>query len=82
MDTRLDFNRAADGEEFSNNNAFNVTLNAEYYLGETLLKLTTAYVEYDFDQITDGDGTAAPLLFVTQEEATMATIRSYCTGKC
>lgn len=67
-DTTLDFRRGANADEFSNNDSLNITLNAEWDLGESQLSLTTSYIDYEVDENIDGDFTAAPLFEVSQFE--------------
>jgi len=67
-DITQDFRRGANADEFSNNDSLNITLNAEWNLGDSELSLTTSYIDYELDENIDGDFTAAPLFEVSQFE--------------
>lgn len=68
LDTSLDFRRAADIDEFSDNKSKNYTLNIDRWLGAHRLFLTSSYIEYEFDESIDSDFTPVPLLATSQAE--------------
>ncbi len=61
--TKLDYHRDANQDE-SNNEVENYTLDVEYQLGENTLNFTSAWVEYDSEEICDCDFTGASVLLV------------------
>ena len=61
--TQLDYHRDANQDE-SDNEVQNYTLDMEYQLGENTLNFTTAWVEYDSDEICDCDFTGAAVILV------------------
>ena len=67
-DTELDFTRDADADDHSDNELQNVTLSAEWQLGEYSLTSTTAKVGYDFSERCDCDFIGAPVFFLDLDE--------------
>ncbi|MEH6542311.1 MAG: TonB-dependent receptor [Porticoccaceae bacterium] len=61
--TQIDYHRDAEQDE-SNNEVENYTLDIEYQLGENTLNFTSAWVQYDTDEICDCDFTGAKVLLV------------------
>lgn len=68
LDTTLDFRRGADVAEFSENNSLNFTLNTKLLLGSHKLSMVNSYIEYDFDELIDGDFTSLPIIELDQAE--------------
>lgn len=68
LDSELNFQRAADAEEFSNNDSSNYTLNTELWMGEHRVELTASYIDYEVDEQIDSDFTAVPILVTNQSE--------------
>ena len=68
LDSSVDFKRAANELEFSNNDTINFTLNTNYWLGEHQLKLIASYIEYEVTELIDTDFTPVPILATLQSE--------------
>ncbi|MBT8138664.1 MAG: TonB-dependent receptor, partial [Gammaproteobacteria bacterium] len=68
LDTELNFQRSSDAAEASQNDSQNITLMGDFWLGDTQINSVTSYIEYDYDEVLDGDFTAAPLIEVEQQE--------------
>ncbi len=65
--TQLDYHRDAE-QDRSDNEVQNYTLDLAYQLGEHTLNFTSAWVEYDTDELCDCDFSAAKILLVPREE--------------
>lgn len=61
----IDYNRLADGPEYSNNDLTNITLTAEYGIGENTLSFVTGFAEYEIEETCDCDFIAGSI-FGTQ----------------
>ena len=68
LDSRLDFRRAANEEEFSNNETTNITLNVDYEFNGSLIRVIASKIDYEFDEAIDSDFTPVPILFTEQSE--------------
>ncbi|MBT8138400.1 MAG: TonB-dependent receptor [Gammaproteobacteria bacterium] len=68
LDRKLDFRRAADADEFSENTSDNFTLVGDLWLGDSKLTSTSSYIEYEFEERIDSDFTPVPLLLTDQDE--------------
>lgn len=68
LDSTLDYKRAANEAEFSNNKTNNYTLNMNYYLGDHFFALTASKIDYEVDELIDSDFTAVPILATSQNE--------------
>lgn len=69
LDDRLDFRRAANEDEFSNNDSQNLTLNFDVTFGDHTLEFVGSRIEYDFEEAIDTDFTPVPILFTQQSES-------------
>lgn len=68
LDTSVDFRRAANEDEFSENDSENITLNLDYRLGDHTFKFVASYVDYEVDERIDTDFTPVPILVTDQTE--------------
>lgn len=68
LDDQLDFKRSVDTNEFSNNDSLNLTLNVDYSLGDSQIELTTSYIEYEVEELIDGDVTPYNIIQTSQLE--------------
>ncbi len=68
FDNKLDYNRQADGNDFSENELENYTLTVDYQLGENTLTSVTGYVAYEFEDNCDCDYTPADIFVLPLEE--------------
>ena len=68
LDDDVDFRRAADADEFSNNDSTNITLNADYRLGDHELNFVASFIDYEVVERIDTDFTPVPILFTDQDE--------------
>lgn len=68
LDSELDFTRAADAPEKSENDSFNITLGTDLQLGEAKLSLTASYIDYEQKDLVDGDQLPVNLVTFDQEE--------------
>ena len=68
LDTELNFERATDTDETSENDSLNFTLTGELQAGEFSFTSTSSYIEYEFDESIDGDLTPLPLIAIDQSE--------------
>lgn len=68
LNTQFDFKRTGDGGDFSNNDTTNVTLTANWALGEHTLTSVTGYLTYEFEENCDCDFTGANVFNVIAEE--------------
>ena len=68
LDSTLDFRRAANEDEFSNNDSENITLNLDYNLGEHTFKFVASVIDYEVDERIDTDFTPVPILVTDQTE--------------
>lgn len=67
-ETELDYNRQADGPEFSYNELFNYTLIADYDWNDYTVSFVTGYVGYEFTEECDCDFIGAPVFTLRLEE--------------
>jgi len=68
FDNKLDYNRQADGNDYSENELENYTLTVDYQIGDYTLTSVTGYVSYDFKDNCDCDYTPAELFVLPLEE--------------
>jgi len=69
IESDLNFERQADDEEFSDNELTNITLTADFEVGEYTLTTTSGLVSYEFSELCDCDFIAAPVFdaFINEE---------------
>lgn len=67
-EANLDYNRQADGEEFSYNELFNYTLIADYDWNDYTVSFVTGYVGYEFTEECDCDFIGAPVFTLRLDE--------------
>ncbi len=68
LDSELDFKRAANEDEFSNNESDNITLNVDYRWGDHTLSFVGSDISYEVDERIDTDFTPVPILVTDQSE--------------
>ncbi|MBT8138658.1 MAG: TonB-dependent receptor [Gammaproteobacteria bacterium] len=67
-DIELDYQRATDAPEFSENKSSNFTLVSNFYAGEHKFTSTSSFITYEFDESIDTDFTPVPFLLTEQYE--------------
>jgi outer membrane receptor protein involved in Fe transport len=68
FDPALDYNRQADGNDYSENELENYTLTVDWELGENTLTLVSGYVAYEFEDNCDCDYSPAEMFVLPLEE--------------
>lgn len=68
MDSSVNFKRAADAAEFSENDSTNITINLDYWLGDHSFAVTVSDIDYEFKELIDTDFTPIPILETRQSE--------------
>ncbi len=69
LEAEQDFVRQTDADEFSDNTIDNITLTADYSLGDHTLTFVTGRVEYDYDETCDCDFTASDIIDLDLKES-------------
>ncbi len=67
-ETELNYTRQADGGDFSDNESNSYVLDVNYDLNGYEWRFTTAFVEYEYDELCDCDYVGAPLFTVPLHE--------------
>lgn len=62
LNTVVDYKKANDPIDVSDNEMYNATFNTRFYLGDYQFKTTTGYMQYTFDELCDCDFTTADLV--------------------
>lgn len=68
MDSRLDYRRQANVDEFSDTELDNITLTVTYELGDNTLTFLAAIVDYEFSELCDCDYSPASIFEVGLKE--------------
>ena len=68
LDTQTDWNRSTNTPETSNNELNNITLNGEYFLGESKLTFVASRIDYNFEEVIDSDFLPVNFLETAQQE--------------